>query len=147
MSAIRTPREVIVRYQALFNAHDVDAMDEVVALDYKQHVPVLAQGLEGAKAAARALYRIFPDIHAEIQHLVADDDLVAVRFKLSGTHAGPFLGFEPTHKKLHFTATDWWRVADGKVTEHWDNLDIFDVYEQLRAATGQGRVHPVKVDH
>jgi predicted SnoaL-like aldol condensation-catalyzing enzyme len=32
-------------------------------------------------------------------------------------------------------STDIWRVKDGKLIEHWDELNLLEVFQQIGAAT------------
>jgi predicted ester cyclase len=46
----------------------------------------------GHEAFATAFYAAFDGLHHTIETVFADDDHAAVRFLLSGTHTGIFLG-------------------------------------------------------
>lgn len=74
-----------------------------------------------------------PDLHVSIEAQVANGDLFAASFVYEGTQTGPYLGFAPTGKKLRFTSCDIFRVADGKIAEHWGMGDIAGVIAQLKA--------------
>ncbi len=50
---------------------------------------------------------------------------------ITGVHVGPFLGLEPTGKRVFMRDCDWWRCADGKIIENWCMLDIPHVLLQL----------------
>jgi predicted ester cyclase len=62
--------------------------------------PELPGGASGFQTLAGELIRAFPDIRYTVLELVAEGDRVAVRWQWTGTHAGPFRGFEPTHKSV-----------------------------------------------
>lgn len=73
----------------------------------------------------------FPNYELRIEQMIAEDDLVAVIGRASGTHQGPFMGMPPTGKSwdvpLHIT----YRVKDGKIIEHWLVLDTVAFMQQL----------------
>jgi predicted ester cyclase len=73
----------------------------------------------------------FPGYKMGIEHMIAEDDLVSVIGRASGTHKGPFMGMPPTGKSwdvpLHIT----YRVKDGKIVEHWLVLDTAAFMQQL----------------
>ena len=50
---------------------------------------------------------------------------------ITGIHVGPFLGIEPTGKRVYMRDCDWWRCEDGKIIENWCMLDIPHVLKQL----------------
>jgi predicted ester cyclase len=58
----------------------------------------------------------FPGYELHIEQMIAEDDLVSVIGRASGTHRGPFMGMPPTGKSwdvpLHIT----YRVKDGKLS-------------------------------
>jgi predicted ester cyclase len=50
-----------------------------------------------------------------------------------GTHRGEFQGMPPTGKEVAFSSIEINRVADGKVEEHWVELDLLGLMQQLGA--------------
>ena len=50
---------------------------------------------------------------------------------ITGVHVAPFLGLEPTGKRVFMRDCDWWRCEDGKIIENWCMLDIPHVLMQL----------------
>lgn len=73
----------------------------------------------------------FPGYELRVDHMIAEDDLVSVIGRASGTHKGPFMGMPPTGKSwdvpLHIT----YRVKDGKIIDHWLVLDTAAFMQQL----------------
>jgi hypothetical protein len=59
---------------------------------------------------------------------------------ITGIHVKPFLGIEPTGKRVFMRDCDWWRCEDGKIIENWCMLDIphllmqlgYDVFSNLK---------------
>ena len=86
-------------------------------------------GPEGFHATALWLRAAFADLRHEVEHVVAQDDLVVVDSSMSGRHVGPFVLHDadgevetvwaPTGKSFSVRQSHWLRVADGLVTEHW----------------------------
>src|SRR5690349_10876104 len=77
-------------------------IDELFSPDYVNHdlsTPP-ARGLDAFKQWAgtvRASWaKAFPDYRIMIEDLVAEDDKVAKRWTLRGTHTGEFMGMAPT---------------------------------------------------
>ena len=66
----------------------------------------------------------FPDYHAEILEVVAEGDRVVARVQFTGTNDGPYEGRPPTHNKLNFSTADFFRLAGGKIAEHWDVVNV-----------------------
>lgn len=47
------------------------------------------------------------------------------------THKEPFRGLPQTSKKVSFTGIDIFRLVEGKVMEHWDEVDRLGFLRQL----------------
>ena len=67
-----------------------------------------------------------------IERMVATDDQFAASFVYEGTHQGVVLGVPATGKHLRFTSCDIFRVADGKIVEHWGMGDIAGQLAQMK---------------
>jgi len=77
-----------------------------------------AQGGRGPSAFAapiRALKQAFPDLHYTVEDLLAEGDRVAVRWKWTGTHQGPFGPYPPSHRKVTNDGMAIFRIKDGKI--------------------------------
>jgi predicted ester cyclase len=71
-------------------------------------------------AIADELLAQFPDLHMTIEAMVAEGDTVAVRVLSEGTNLGPLNGMmPPTGRRFAARQSHWFRVADGKLAEHW----------------------------
>lgn len=100
-------------------AHAPDSM-QLPALDSEAWVEFLGTFLQG-----------FPDLHLEVQDAVADEEMTAQRILFTGTHTGPFRELPPTGREVRFSGIEINRMADGKITEHWFQLDTLALFEQL----------------
>ena len=56
-----------------------------------------------------------------------------------GTHRGEFQGIPPTGKEVAFSSMEFNRVRDGKVEEHWVELDLLGLMQQLGAIPEPGQ--------
>jgi predicted ester cyclase len=125
--------------EEVINKRRPDATDRYIATGFTEHNPNLASDIEGKKRAVTALLAGFSDYHGEIVEILAEGDKVVVRTQWSGTQDGPFLGLPPSGNKVRFSTADFFRVADGKLVEHWDVVD------SLPRAIALGLVPPPKV--
>lgn len=89
-----------------------------------------------------SLHAAFPDRHHEIHHLVAEGDLVISHITATGTFGDipplpvervDFLASAPTGTSYSVRSVHIWRVADGKITEHWAVRDDLELLIQLGA--------------
>jgi steroid delta-isomerase-like uncharacterized protein len=117
----------------LINNGNLAVFDELIAPDFVEHElpPGVPPGREGTKQLFSSLHIAFPDIRAEIEDVVAQDDKVVFHMTWRGTHTGPFMGIPPTGKRVAFEVFDMVRVADGKVAEHWGLMNQLSLLQQL----------------
>jgi len=45
------------------------------------------------------------------------------------------MGYQPNGTAEQMRSSDIWRVKDGKLIEHWDELNLLKVFQQIGAAT------------
>lgn len=46
-------------------------------------------------------------------------------------HSGPFMGIEPTGKRVEIRYMDFWKVVDGRIVDNWVMVDFPYVMQQL----------------
>jgi predicted ester cyclase len=69
----------------------------------------------------------------DVQDLIAEGDKVVVRATGHGTHRGEFTGIALTGRLISVTWIAIYRVRDGKLAEHWQNIDELGLLKQLGA--------------
>jgi steroid delta-isomerase-like uncharacterized protein len=129
-------KELVRRYQEAHNSNDLDALNAIVTTDLIAHslMPGLPPGLEGGKLVHQMAVSAFPDFHATIEDLIAESDKVVARMIFRGTHTGgEFMGIPPSGRPFAFSATAIFRIADGKIVEHWGEEDAVGWLQQLGA--------------
>ena len=75
----------------------------------------------------------FPDLRLTVEDIFSGEDMVAARVALRGTHRGEFQGIPPTGKEVAFSSIEIDHMVDGKVAEHWVELDQLGLMRQLGA--------------
>tara|TARA_R110002110_G_C13459297_1_gene718033 strand:- start:3055 stop:3897 length:843 start_codon:yes stop_codon:yes gene_type:complete len=88
---------------------DIAAVDQYFDPAYIQHNPDIANGTEALKDLITTLHAS-GKFKSDTVRVIADGDLVAFQ--------GRYEGFGPTP----MVAFDVFRMKDGKIVEHWDNL-------------------------
>ena len=139
-AATASPRNLAQQFAATLTAHNIDAFAALYAEDFINHqtsaaAPPPAAGVtpkQGAVAVFAARLKGIPDLKVAIEVLVATKDHVAASFVYTGTQQGVLLGVPPTGKSLRFTSCDIFRVAGGKIAEHWGMGDIAGVLAQIK---------------
>ena len=125
-------------FEEVWNQGKESTVDELLSADAR------AFGLTGAgteihgpsefKPFMRNMLGAFPDFHVEIEDMVSEDDRIAVRFRLTGTHKGDSLGFPATGKKIDLTAMTFIHISGGKFIRGWNNWDQLGLLNQLNVS-------------
>jgi len=119
----------------VLNGKNLDVVNELIHPGFVEHVAGEAHrtGIEGFKGARRRRNLVFPDWGVTVEDLIAEGDKVVVRATGRGTHRGEFMGIPPTGRHVAVTWIAIYRVKDGKLAEHWQNLDELGLLKQLGA--------------
>jgi predicted SnoaL-like aldol condensation-catalyzing enzyme len=70
-----------------------------------------------------------------MEDVIEEGDRVSARFIYYGTFGKPFMGYQPNNASIQMRSIDIWRVKDGKFVEHWDELNLLEVFQKIWAAT------------
>ncbi len=116
-------------------------LDEIVAADLITHsqLPNVPAGREGGKMVHQGAISAFPDSKTTTDDLIAEGDKVVERFTLVGTHKGEFMGIPATDKPVKVTGMSIFRIANGKIVEHWDENDAMSLLIQLGVLPAPGQ--------
>ncbi len=123
-------------YGEVFNKGILEAADELVSPNVVEHQPQPGvdpnvAGPELVKQIAIFYRSAFPDLHINIDDLIAEGDKVVARITLTGTHQAELMGIPPTNKHIEVSSIDVIRFDGGKVVEHWGETDTLGMMQQL----------------
>ncbi|WP_147693710.1 nuclear transport factor 2 family protein [Vogesella mureinivorans] len=113
--ALAGPREdankalVLAFYDAAFSKLDAEQAATYLAPGYIQHNPEVANGIAPLQDYVRWIRANTPQSRASIKRVLADGDLVMLH-----VHSQD----KPGERGV--AVVDIFRVADGKIAEHWD---------------------------
>jgi steroid delta-isomerase-like uncharacterized protein len=116
-----------------------DVLDKGKLEDYsKSHAPDFvahAEGhlasLEEDMAAAREQRKALPDMRVQVNHIVAEGDLVSVYWTASGTNTAPGWGIPATGKTVSVNGMTLFRFVRGLIQEEWSVFDQYPIMKQL----------------
>jgi predicted ester cyclase len=135
-------------FEDVFNKQRLDLTGEIMAEEYVEHAvepfgrrePGQVHGPSHQRGVVEWLRAQFPDLQMTIQSIVAEDELVAVRIRSEGTNLGSLGGVAPpTGKRFAAEQSHWYRVADGRLCEHWATRDDLSAMLQLGVIRPPGR--------
>ncbi|MEO8397150.1 MAG: ester cyclase, partial [Chloroflexota bacterium] len=128
----------------VINKGNVSIIPELYHPDYVDHSapPGAPQGVSvfDQVAAIPKMFRgAFPDVHFVIEDMVEDGDWVSTRVTGRGQHLGrPFMGQNPTGRKIAWSSLGFFRIKDGKIVEHYGQPDMLGLFEQVHAPIEKG---------
>ena len=82
-------------------------------------------------AEAKGWRKAFPDLHMKVDKLLAEQDLVAVRWTARGSNTGSGNGIPATGRTVEISGTTLFRMADGRIAEEWTCADSMGLMRQL----------------
>jgi steroid delta-isomerase-like uncharacterized protein len=130
-------KAVVRRFvEDVFERLQVDAVDELVADEFVSHTwPSTGDGKADLKAATERMASALSDIDFSIDDMIAERDRVAVRLTASATQTGEFMKMPPSGKRYSIGEIHIFRVSQGKISEHWHQLDAMGMMSQLKPDT------------
>ena len=75
----------------------------------------------------------FPRYEMSADELIAEGDKVVLRATMHGTHRGDLMGIAPTGRPVSLPFVIIYRIADGKIADHWLAVDQMELMQQLGA--------------
>jgi predicted ester cyclase len=133
MSDSEANKAVVRRYFDMFNSGDFTPLAEIVSEDYGDKLEGQTSGIQVIRSYLEGLKASFPDFTWTIEQIIGEGDRVAVMNRVSGTQRNDFGDIKATGNRVDFAAFQFYRIADGKLAEHWEVADFAKFQEQLTA--------------
>jgi predicted ester cyclase len=116
-----------------FNTGNTAIVDEVAAPNLVSYTPKpgIPGDREGLKKQILQFRQLFPDARFEEQEIIAEGDVVHLRWKLVGTPRGEYLGRQLQQNEITHYGHDTVRIVDGKQVEHRDTFDLMGFLDKL----------------
>jgi predicted ester cyclase len=140
---VKSPNDLAIQFvYNAFNEKDLAAVADFVSPEFVLHqnsaTNPFGEGIQGFATWITVLTTIVPDWNIVIQEEIAQDDLNATLWSLTGTHTGE-LQFPdgrvlpPTGNEISLEGLMMARIEDGKISELWIYFDLLE----WEIATGQ----------
>lgn len=105
------------------SGQDPAGIAEVYHPQFVDHVNALEyHGTDGARQSVAVYRELFPDLRFVVDEQVSEDDRVASRWTLTGTHRG---------RAVRLRGIVISRFEDGKIVEDWASSDTLELARQL----------------
>ena len=137
-----TNKAMIRRFvEEVKNKRHLEQLGDIFRSDYQEHnatVSSFGPGIDGYKQFLTHLFTAFPEDTVTIDEIVAEGDMVVYRGTETGTHKAEFLRIPATGKSATWTEIQFFKIHDGKVIEHWVDVDLFGWFTQLGVLPAMG---------
>ena len=120
MNLIERNKELIKKFETMINTADEKLAEELIAQDAPFYTPASPEPLYGSQGYLSVVHWMrkgFSDVQWHISDMIADENKVAVKWDLTGTHDGDFIGIKATNKKISVCVMNFYYFNnEGKVT-------------------------------
>jgi len=132
---------VMRRFVEFINTSSEKLAEELISPDAVFHVPGRPEPMRGPAGYLAVIGMMrsgFPDIQWTLEEMIAEDDKVAARFTMRGTHQGSFFGVPPTGKTIAVQALNFYRLSGGQFVEERGQPDLLGLLMQIGAVPPPG---------
>jgi steroid delta-isomerase-like uncharacterized protein len=124
------------RFVEFINTANEHLAEELIGTDATFYVPGQPEPMQGPNGYLTIIGMMrsgFPDIQWSLQDKVVEDNKVAARFIMTGTHNGNFFGVPPTGKAIKVQAVNFYRFSNGQIVEEYGQPDMLGLLQQIGA--------------
>lgn len=120
-------------FETVWSTGDLSQRDAFLAPGYQGHMAGAAEPIDrdGWTAWFEGFRIAFPDARFIVEDLVAEQDRVAARLTMRGTHLGPLNGAPATGRAVVVSGMSIERIANGRIVEGWNENDALGLLQQL----------------
>ena len=125
----------------LWNTGDLALADQILDRECVVHARIpfatdFTRGPEALKQLVGFFHMTFSEIEMSVEDVVAEDDLVTVRWSGGGRHTGHLFGVPPTGRRIVVSGIDMLRFSSGRIVEGWVSWDALSLMEQILVQPG-----------
>jgi steroid delta-isomerase-like uncharacterized protein len=130
---MRNPVQLAHLFADIMNSHDPARFAELVSESYVNHNPGVAPGRSGLVSFMRHSFDTLSDTRVVVEDAFAVGDRVVGRYTYRARHTGPFVGIPASGADIIMRSIDIWRFENDRFVEHWDELNLLEVFQQMGA--------------
>lgn len=124
-------------YEGLIGQNHLELLDELVAVDAKDHNAAArgwGDGREAFRIHVAFFQQAFRDLNVTVDDLLAEDDRVVAFWSFRGVHSGEIWGVAPTGRTIEAHTVSILRFRNGQIVEYESRPDRLGLLVQLGAA-------------
>jgi predicted ester cyclase len=77
-------------------------------------------------------HQAFPDFQFKINHIIAEDDVVAINVNYEGTQSKKFMNIEPLNNNINVSEMMFFKLKEGQLVEAWELYDELGMQKQMK---------------
>jgi steroid delta-isomerase-like uncharacterized protein len=123
-------------FDEVMNQGKLEVIEEIMTPDFQFIIPTQPApiaGFENMSNFVMYLRNAFPDIKFTVEREIATDNKVAIRWTITGTHKGEFLGMPASGNVVSDYGIDIFTFENGKIKIVHVNENDFGLFQQLQA--------------
>lgn len=137
---VTNPFKLVIRrlFDEVWNAADFSGLAEMVGerVEYHFRGETIVQAPDDLVRIVARWRRAFPDLRFDLEGILAERNLVAVRLVYRGTHAGAWKGIAATGREVEVHEMMFFRFEDDRIAEVWEVGDEDELRRQLAGQEG-----------
>ena len=110
------PKTIVRRFNdELWNNQNPAGAETILAEEVVWHHPTFGEirGRQAILEVIREIHKAYPDLVNTVIHILAEGDLVATHWSITGTHHQPYRGAAASGQRLTWEGGTLHRVVDG----------------------------------
>src|SRR6476659_3441615 len=123
------------------NDDDHARIDAILARSFLSYDLHGTRSRTGFKRYVSELHRSFSGLRLQVHEnigVLVENDMVALRTIITGTHTGDYAGLAATGRQIQTSASHFFRVRNDQLVEHWQVLDTYRILVKIGAIPGVG---------
>lgn len=115
-------KKIVLAYVDAFNRGDIEELQTLFTDDALVYGVLGWGGMDQVVPIWREIKAAF-DIQLQFESMIAEGEIVAVRYVERGTSVGSFRGGPVTGESFEVVAMEWFEFKDGRIHRRWGARD------------------------
>ncbi|MFD5752518.1 ester cyclase [Streptomyces sp. NPDC127033] len=131
--------ELVRAFVAAVSAQDNAALDTILARNFLSYAIDGVRSRTALKKYYTGLHQSFSDLRFEVHEnvgVLVENDLIALRTVVTGTHTGDYAGVPATGKPIQTSVSHIFRFRDDRLVEHWQVMDTYRILVKIGRLPG-----------
>lgn len=123
------------------NAENYSAFDTLLERNFRSYAFDGVGSRTATKKYYAGLHNSFSDLHFQVHEnvgVLVENDLVALRAIVTGTHTGDYAGVAATGKQIQTSVSYVFRFRTAQLMEHWEVMDTYRILATIGRIPGVG---------